>query len=64
MRKILLTALLLLSLGGLILGMLFGPLAETSDQLWPVSWVAWSIVGWIILIRRPGNTIGYIGGQR
>ncbi len=58
MRKILLTALLLLSLGGLILGMLFGPLAETSDQLWPVSWVAWSIVGWIILIRRPGNTIG------
>ncbi len=58
MRRILLTAVLLLSLGGLVLGMFFGPLAETSDQLWPASWVAWSVVGWIILIRRPGNTIG------
>ena len=58
MRKILLTALLLLAVGGIFLGMFYGPLADTSDQLWPASWVAWPVVGWIILMRRPGNKIG------
>ena len=58
MRKVLLTALVLLAVGGTLMGMFYGPLAETSDQLWPASWMAWPVVGWIILMRRPGNRIG------
>ena len=58
MRKVLITAILVLSVGGIFLGMFYGPLAETSDRLWPASWVAWPVVGWIILMRRPGNKIG------
>ncbi len=58
MRKVFVTALLLLAVGGIVLGMFYGPLAETSDRLWPASWVAWPVVGWIILMRRPGNKIG------
>lgn len=58
MRKILLTVLLLIAVGGTLTGMLMGPLAETSDRLWPASWLAWPIVGWVILMRRPGNKIG------
>jgi hypothetical protein len=58
LRKILLTVLLLLAVGGSAMGTLLGPLAETSDRLWPASWLAWPIVGWVILMRRPGNKIG------
>ncbi len=58
MRKVLLTLLVLLALAGTLMGMFNGPLAESSDRLWPASWMAWPMVGWVILIRRPGNKIG------
>jgi hypothetical protein len=40
------------------MGIFYGPLAGTGDQLWPASWLAWPVVGWVILMRRPGNKIG------
>jgi hypothetical protein len=58
LRRIVLTTLVLLAVGGTLMGMFYGPLADTSDQLWPASWLAWPIVGWVILMRRPGNRIG------
>lgn len=57
MRKLVLSVLVLLAVGGILMGMFSGPLVETGDQLWPVSWIAWPIVGGVVLIRRPGNKI-------
>jgi hypothetical protein len=48
------------SMVGIVLGSLRGPLAGTSDSLWPVSWLAWPLAGWMVLIRRPGNRIGML----
>jgi hypothetical protein len=48
------------SMVGIVLGSIRGPLAGTSDSLWPVSWLAWPLAGWMVLIRRPGNRIGKI----
>jgi len=28
--------------------------------LWPLSWVSWPVVGWVINIRKPGNRIGTV----
>ncbi|MGH8945333.1 MAG: hypothetical protein ACRDVL_04230, partial [Acidimicrobiia bacterium] len=33
-------------------------LAGDSEMLWPVSWLAWAPVGYVILLRRPGNGVG------
>lgn len=46
------------SVVGMVLGSIRGPLAGTGDSLWPVSWLAWSLAGWMVLIRRPGNRVG------
>jgi hypothetical protein len=48
------------SVVGIVLGSIRGPLAGTSDSLWPVSWLAWPLAGWMVLIRRPGNRIGLL----
>jgi hypothetical protein len=57
-RRIVVTVLALAAILGIFAGMLGGPLAATNDALWPLSWIAWPIVGWVILDRRPGNRIG------
>jgi hypothetical protein len=57
-RRIGITVLALAAIGGMVSASLFGPLAATNDALWPLSWIAWPIVGWVILLRRPGNRIG------
>ena len=49
-----------LSVVGIGLAVFRGPLAETSDSLWPLSWMAWPVAGWMVLIRRPGNRIGLL----
>ena len=49
---------------GLVIGVA-GPLAasftgalEGGDNLWPLSWIAWAPVGYLILLKRPGNGVG------
>ena len=58
MRRAGIVSLVLVSVLGMVMGMLRGPLAVTEDVLWPLSWVAWPLVGGVILIRRPANRIG------
>ena len=45
---------------GVSLATVRGPLAGTGDSLWPLSWLAWPVVGWLVLVRRPGNRIGQL----
>jgi hypothetical protein len=59
-RRIVPTVVALASIAGIVAGMLRGPLVATGDALWPLSWVWWPLVGWAIIIRRPGNRIGTV----
>ena len=59
-RRIVPTVVALASIVGIVAGMLRGPLAATGDGLWPLSWVSWPVVGWVINIRKPGNRIGTV----
>lgn len=56
-RRTLLTALLVISLVGTLAAVVSGAL-EGGDELWPVSWLAWAPIGYLILLRRPGNGVG------
>lgn len=58
LRGWLITLVATASVVGMVLGSIRGPLAGTGDSLWPVSWLAWSLAGWMVLIRRPGNRVG------
>lgn len=52
---------LALGLGLAIVGILAAMLSsslEGGDRLWPLSWIAWAPVGFIILLRRPDNAVG------
>ena len=59
-RRIIPTVVALASIAGIVAGMLRGPLAATGDGLWPLTWVSWPVVGWVINIRKPGNRIGTV----
>jgi hypothetical protein len=58
LRRSLITLIAVLSMVGIVLAVLRGPLAGTGDSLWPLSWLAWPAAGWMVLIGRPGNRIG------
>jgi hypothetical protein len=58
LRKGFVVALVVLSISGIVMAMFRGPLAGTSDSLWPMVWIAWPIVGGVILLKKPGNRIG------
>ncbi|HET9260141.1 MAG TPA: hypothetical protein VFP42_08440 [Acidimicrobiia bacterium] len=58
MRKTLLWALVGVSVVGSVMAMLHGPIADSSDRLWALTWMAWPLVGGVILLRKPRNRIG------
>lgn len=41
-----------------IVAAMFSSSLEGGDRLWPLSWIGWAPVGFVILLRRPGNGIG------
>jgi hypothetical protein len=41
-----------------IIAAMFSSSLEGGDRLWPLSWIGWAPVGFVILLRRPGNGIG------
>ena len=57
MRKVWLTVALIVATGGILLGV-FGPALPIDDRLWPIAWILWAPVGFLILIRRPRNGVG------
>jgi hypothetical protein len=59
-RRIVPTVIALASIAGMVAGMLRGPLVAAGDGLWPLTWVSWPVVGWVINIRKPGNRIGTV----
>jgi hypothetical protein len=60
LRRVVPTVVALASIAGIVAAMLRGPLVAAGDGLWPLSWVSWPVVGWVINIRRPGNRIGTV----
>jgi hypothetical protein len=56
-RRVWLTVALIVATGGILAGAL-GPGLESGDRLWPVVWLPWAVVGFLILLRRPGNGVG------
>lgn len=60
MQRVLVPLAVVVSLAGIAMSVFHGPLAEASDAYWPLGWVAWPLVGWAILSRRPDNHIGWI----
>jgi len=55
-RRVWLALALVVSIGGILVGAL-GP-ALGGDRLWPIAWILWAPVGYLILVRRPGNGVG------
>ncbi len=60
LRRTLVTSIAVVSLVGIVLATVRGPLVSTGDSLWPLSWLAWPVAGWMVLVRRPGNRIGQL----
>lgn len=56
-REVALTAVVAMAILGIVAGSLFGGF-ESGDSLWPLSWLPWAPVGYLILIKRPGNRVG------
>jgi hypothetical protein len=56
-RTAVLTLGLVVSTGG-ILAAALGPALGGEDRLWPTVWLLWGVVGYLILMRRPGNGVG------
>lgn len=57
MRRVLLILALVLATRGILVGALDPALAE-GDAAWPIAWILWAPVGYLILVRRPGNGVG------
>ncbi len=57
MRRALLLSALIIATAGIFVGAL-GPGLLDGDRLWPIAWVLWAPVGYLILIKRPGNGVG------
>lgn len=53
------TAALAVSIGGIVLATAFSSL-EGVERLWPSSWLGWPVVGYLIVIRKPGNLVGRV----
>lgn len=56
-RRALLVVALAISVGGSIAAAL-GPALQGGDRLWPTVWLLWGAVGYLILLKRPGNGVG------
>lgn len=57
MRRVWLVAWVVLATVVFFLGSLH-PTLEGIEVLWPWTWAAWAPVGYLILVRRPGNKVG------
>src|SRR5690606_25223791 len=57
-RKSVVTAIALISLGGMILATRYGALAVRCFAWWVVCWVVWPAAGWMRLVRRPRSRVG------
>ena len=57
MRKVWLSVALIVATGGILVGAL-GPALAEGDKLWPIAWILWAPVGYLILVKRPGNGVG------
>jgi hypothetical protein len=56
-RRVLLGLALVVATGGILVGAL-GPSLAEGDRLWPIAWILWAPVGYLILVKRPGNGVG------
>ena len=56
-HRLVLASALAIATGGILAAVFFSSL-QGGDRLWPLSWVAWAPVGFIILLRRPDNGVG------
>jgi hypothetical protein len=56
-RRLWLTLALVIATGGMIVAA-FGPALGPGDRLWPIAWILWAPVGYLILVKRPGNGVG------
>jgi hypothetical protein len=56
-RKMWLTLALVVATGGILAGAI-GPALAEGDKLWPIAWILWAPVGYLILLKRPGNGVG------
>ena len=52
-----LTLALIVATGGILAGAL-GPALAEGDKLWPIAWILWAPVGYLIVLKRPGNAVG------
>ncbi len=48
---------LVIATGGILVAAL-GPALAESEKLWPIAWILWAPVGYLILAKRPGNGVG------
>jgi len=56
-RTVWLVLALVVATGGIVAGVV-GPAMAGGDRLWPVVWLLWAPVGFLILNKRPGNGVG------
>lgn len=57
MRRVWLILALVVATGGILVGAL-GPALAEGDKLWPIAWILWAPVGYLILDKRPENGVG------
>ena len=57
MRRAAIALLMIWATVGILLGAVSGGLVA-GDQMWPLTWLGWAPVGFIILWQRPGNRVG------
>ena len=57
MRRSLITLAMIVATVGILTGFVGGALSG-GDEFWPLTWLAWALVGFIILWQRPGNRVG------
>jgi hypothetical protein len=58
MRRVLLALGLLIGTAGPVLASLNQAYFMGTDALWPLAWMAWAPMGFLILVKRPGNGVG------
>ncbi len=58
MRRALLALGVLIGTLGPVLASLNQAQFTGTDALWPLAWVAWAPMGYLILVKRPGNGVG------
>ncbi len=58
MKRVLLALGLLIGTAGPVLAFLNQVYFMGTDALWPLAWIAWAPMGFLILVKRPGNGVG------